>query len=65
MVCYLEYKLLKPGKRYVLGRKDTDLLIQRKKVSREHVVFNVSEFPTSCVVSHPYCLLSDAFSILV
>jgi hypothetical protein len=48
----LESKLLKPGKRYILGRKDTDLLIQSKKISREHVAFNISEFPTSRVVSY-------------
>ncbi|KAF9651006.1 hypothetical protein BDM02DRAFT_3267528 [Thelephora ganbajun] len=42
-------KLLKPGKRYVLGRKDASLLIPNKKISREHVTFNLSEFPTSQV----------------
>jgi len=49
----LESKLLKPGKVYVLGRKDADLLIPGKKISREHVKFTLSEFPTSRVVSRP------------
>ena len=48
---HLESKLLKPGKRYVLGRKDVDLLISSKKISREHVAFTLSEFPASRVVS--------------
>lgn len=48
---YPESKLLKPGKRYVLGRKEADLLISSRKVSREHVTFTLSEFPASNVVS--------------
>ena len=56
--CHLESKLLKPGKRYVLGRKGVELLIPSKKISREHVTFTLSEFPTSRVVSQIYHLLS-------
>ena len=60
LICQLslESKLLKPGKRYVLGRKDADILISSKKISREHVTFTLSEFPTSCVVSRPCSLVS-------
>ena len=61
----LEPKLLKPGRRYVLGRRDADLLIPSKKVSREHVTLNISEFPTSCVVSSPHHLFSDVFSLSI
>ena len=60
-----ESKLLKPGKYYVLGRKDADLLISSKKISREHVTFTLSEFPTSRVVSRPCFLLSTFIIILV
>lgn len=49
----------------MLGRKDTDLLIQSKKISREHVVFDISEFPTPRVVSQPHCPLFSVSSILV
>ncbi len=50
---HLDSKLLKPGKLYALGRKDADLLIPSKKISREHVTFTLSEFPTARVVSRP------------
>ena len=59
---HLESKFLKPGKRYVLGRKDANLLISSKKISREHVAFTLSEFPTSRVVSRP-CFLFSTFII--
>lgn len=62
--CHLESKLLRPGKRYTLGRKDADLLILEKKISREHVTFTLSEFPTSSVVSRPYFVFS-AFVIIL
>jgi hypothetical protein len=62
---HLESKLLKPGKRYVLGRKDTALLISSKKISREHVTFTLSEFPTSRVVSPPRLPLSTFVIVLV
>ena len=60
-----ESKLLKPGKHYVLGRKEADLLISSRKVSREHVTFTLSEFPTSSVVSRVCFLLQVFIPMLV
>ena len=49
----------------MLGRKDADLLISSKKISREHVSFTLSEFPVSCVVSRPRFLLLTLMLIVV
>ncbi|PCH34712.1 hypothetical protein WOLCODRAFT_106435 [Wolfiporia cocos MD-104 SS10] len=38
-------KLLKTGTSYVVGRKEQDLIIRHKKISRKHVRFVISDFP--------------------
>ncbi|KAK7679065.1 hypothetical protein QCA50_018010 [Cerrena zonata] len=37
-------KLLKPGKTYVLGRKDRPLLVNHKSISRDHLSFTVGDY---------------------
>lgn len=42
---------MKPGREYVVGRKDCSLLINHKRVSRKHLVFSVGEYKEEDVVS--------------
>lgn len=49
----------------MLGRKGADLIVQNKRISREHVTFDISGFPTSRVVSQSHYLFSSVFLTLV
>lgn len=40
----LEMKLLRSGRKYPLGRKDRELLVNHKKISREHCEFTVGPY---------------------
>ena len=55
MLCYkaneAESKLLKTGRKYVLGRKDRHLVINHKKVSHDHAEFTVGAYTHDDVVS--------------
>ena len=44
-------KLIKPGKEYIVGRKDCALVINDKKVSRKHQLFAVGKYSAQDVVS--------------
>jgi len=39
-----ETKLLRSGKKYPLGRKDRELLVNNKKISRDHCEFTVGPY---------------------
>lgn len=52
-----ETKLLKTDKAYPLGRKDSPLCINVKKISRNHGTFTVDKFTVDDVVSATPCTL--------
>lgn len=51
-----ETKLLKPGKTYVLGRKDRPLLVNHKSISRDHLSFIVGDYTVEDAVSIAHTL---------
>ena len=53
----LEAKYLKPGCTYMLGRKERDIVINHKKVSRDHLQFQIGEFIEADAVCSTYVAL--------
>lgn len=39
-----EAKCVKPGSTYMLGRKERDIVINHKRISRDHLQFQVGEY---------------------
>ncbi|KDQ52572.1 hypothetical protein JAAARDRAFT_138401 [Jaapia argillacea MUCL 33604] len=46
-------KLLKTGRQYVIGRKEQLLIVNHKKISRDHVIFIVDSYSSEDVTNPP------------